>query len=81
MASSSIEEQETKEILNFLKEEISKIESENRIESEVIIDINADMKLIYIYEYDEENNIFYNRFELDSFAPMAKMSEELEQLK
>lgn len=61
MLDNLLNKSESDEILRFLKEEISRINVNPKEESSFTININQDMYLEYVYGYDKEEDIYYNR--------------------
>lgn len=62
MLDNLLSQSESDEVLRFLKEEVSRINTNPKEESSFTININQDMYLEYIYNYSEEENAYYNRF-------------------
>ncbi|MBQ8997850.1 MAG: hypothetical protein IJ086_04045 [Clostridium sp.] len=62
MLNNLLNKEESDEVLRFLKEEISRISINPEEESSFSITMNEDMHLEYIYYYNEDENVYYNRF-------------------
>lgn len=77
MLNNLLSKEEADEVLQFLKEEISRNYSFPEDESSFTIRINSDLHLEYIYTYSEEDNMYYNRLSLYSEYPMASFLEEI----
>lgn len=61
MLDNLLSKSESDEVLKFLKEEIFRINANPKEESSFTININQDMYLEYIYGYDKEEGIYYNK--------------------